>query len=345
MQAKQGGLSELFSGLWTDFALGIVLILASAVITSFAAFGFKWGVDLANELPNDPKHSNQSIELFGVMVGTVILALFVSPITAGIGFARGEPIVSQTLIYGFIAGVVVVALPGILWRKANLITHSLNINFMVYITPVLSLGLLFAFSLVGDVNIVLLLFGTAMIVIANVGVYFEFDAPPQRQPVDALDSADAPALIAAGESDRVEFKSSLRTNLHTNRRDRAMEAAVTKTLAAFLNSDGGALVIGVADDGAPVGIAVDGFATEDRMSLHLRNIVNRDMGPLAMAYIRLSYEDCDGVRVLVAQCEMSERPVNVKDGNAEKFYIRTGPSTTELVTSATVDYIRTRFQS
>ena len=124
-----------------------------------------------------------------------------------------------------------------------------------------------------------------------------------------------------------------------------MEAAVTKTLAAFLNSDGGALAIGVADDGAPVGIAVDGFATEDRMSLHLRNIVNRDMGPLAMAYIRLSYEACDGVRVMVAHCERSDRPVYVKDGNSERFYIRTGPSTTELVTSATVDYIRTRFES
>lgn len=344
--SQAGGLRELFSGLWTDFALGIVLILASAVITSFAAFGFKWGVDLANELPNHHRLSNESMELFGVMAGTVILALCVSPITAGIGFARGEPIVSQTLIYGFVAGVVVVALPGILWRKANLITHSLNINVMVYITPVLSLGLLFAFSLVGDVNIMLLLFGAVLIIMANVLIYLEFDAPPQRQPVAAPDSVvDANALIAAGESDRVEFKSTLRTNLHTNRRDRAMESAVTKTLAAFLNSDGGALVIGVADDGAPVGIAVDGFATEDRMSLHLRNIVNRDMGPLAMAHIRLSYEDCEGVRIMVAHCERSERPVYVKEGNAEKFYIRTGPSTTELVTSAAVDYIRTRFGS
>lgn len=217
---------------------------------------------------------------------------------------------------------------------------------MLYLTPVFALVWLFVFSQVGNnIDVVLLLIGATAIVIANIGVYFELDAP-QSQPAAAPDSVvDAKALIAAGESDRVEFKSTLRTNLHTNRRDRAMESAVTKTLAAFLNSDGGALVIGVADDGAPVGIAVDGFATDDRMSLHLRNIVNRDMGPLAMAYIRLSYEDCDGVRVMVAHCERSELPVYVKEGNAEKFYIRTGPSTTELATSAAVDYIRTRFGS
>ena len=134
----------------------------------------------------------------------------------------------------------------IVWRKANLVTHNLSINAMAYFAPVLSLVWLFALSLVGDVNIMLLLFGAVLIIMANVLIYLEFDAPPQRQPVAAPDSVvDANALIAAGESDRVEFKSTLRTNLHTNRRDRAMESAVTKTLAAFLNSDGGALVIGV----------------------------------------------------------------------------------------------------
>ena len=76
-----------------------------------------------------------------------------------------------------------------------------------------------------------------------------------------------------GESEAVEFKSTLRTNLHTGNKDPRMELAVLKTLAGFLNTNGGTLVIGVSDDGNPVGIQADGFDNEDKMNLHLVNIV------------------------------------------------------------------------
>lgn len=56
-------------------------------------------------------------------------------------------------------------------------------------------------------------------------------------------------IIANGESSEVEFKSTLRVNLHTGSRDPRMELAVLKTIAGFLNSDGGILTIGIADDG------------------------------------------------------------------------------------------------
>ena len=36
-------------------------------------------------------------------------------------------------------------------------------------------------------------------------------------------------------------------------------------------------------------------------------------------------------------------PTFVKDGDIERFYIRTGPSTTELRASQTTDYIKQRF--
>ena len=56
-------------------------------------------------------------------------------------------------------------------------------------------------------------------------------------------------LIATGESDDVEFKSTLRTNLHTGQIDDKMQSAVLKSIAGFLNAKGGTLLIGVADDG------------------------------------------------------------------------------------------------
>ena len=48
----------------------------------------------------------------------------------------------------------------------------------------------------------------------------------------------------------MEFKSTLRLNLHTGQTDDRMQLAVLKTLAGFLNAQGGTLLIGVADDAA-----------------------------------------------------------------------------------------------
>ena len=76
-----------------------------------------------------------------------------------IGLARFEAVASETLIYGFLSGVFAVAAPGILWYKANLMTYNLSVNAMVYLAPVVSLGWLLAFSLIGDVSLTWLFWG------------------------------------------------------------------------------------------------------------------------------------------------------------------------------------------
>lgn len=151
-------------------------------------------------------------------------------------------------------------------------------------------------------------------------------------------------IIMTGESDQVEFKSTLRINLHTRDRDPRMELAVLRTIAGFLNTNGGVLTIGVADDGSPLGIDSDGFENEDKMGLHLVNMIKDRMNPTVMAFIHLHFEDYNGCRVMVVHCSKSMKPIFVKDGNLERFYIRTGPSTTELSASQTQDYIKQRFR-
>lgn len=56
---------------------------------------------------------------------------------------------------------------------------------------------------------------------------------------------DVAAVVRAGESDRVEFKETARWNVREEKKDARMEQVVAKTIAAFLNSAGGTLVIGV----------------------------------------------------------------------------------------------------
>lgn len=155
---------------------------------------------------------------------------------------------------------------------------------------------------------------------------------------------DLAALVDNGESHSVEFKSTLRTNLHTRERDKRMEQTVLKSLAAFLNTNGGTLVIGVADDGTPVGIEEDGFPDEDKMALHLVNLVSARMGPNVMTSLHVQFDDYEGARVMVIRCPRFPNPVFTKDGEVERFYVRTGPSTTELSLSQTQTYIQQHFK-
>lgn len=160
------------------------------------------------------------------------------------------------------------------------------------------------------------------------------------------DENEVPSLeeyIAMGESDGVEFKSTLRTNLHTGEQDPRMEHAVLKTLAGFLNAQGGTLVVGVADDGKAVGLEPDKFANEDKMALHLVNIIKSRLGIPAMTRLHLHFDDKDDARVLVVRCDQAAAPVFLKDEKGEKFFIRTGPSSSELTPSQTQDYIKQRF--
>ena len=150
-------------------------------------------------------------------------------------------------------------------------------------------------------------------------------------------------LISEGESDLTEFKSTLRVNMHTRKKDTRIEQAVLKTLAGFLNTEGGTLIIGIADDGTPLGIDADNFPSEDRMVLHLTNIVNERMDPSTWTAMRTNFEDHEEKRVLIVLCKKSSVPVYVRDGSEEHFLVRTGPSTTRLSVSQTQDYIKQRF--
>jgi hypothetical protein len=150
-------------------------------------------------------------------------------------------------------------------------------------------------------------------------------------------------ILIEGENDFVEYKSTLRVNLHTGEKDNRMELAVLKTIAAFLNTDGGTLLIGVSDDGIPVGIERDGFDNEDKMYLHLTSIVKTRMDVSVGTMIHVHYESHNDQRIMVVECSKSHKPIFVKDCNLERFYIRTGASTTELSPSQTHDYVKVRF--
>ena len=153
---------------------------------------------------------------------------------------------------------------------------------------------------------------------------------------------DVERLILAGESERLEFKSTIRKNLETGEKDKRMEKAVLKTLVAFLNSEGGTLLVGVQDDGNIIGADVDTFENKDKMGLHLTNLISSQIGNGFLPYISVSMVDFDERVVVRVGCEPCPDPVFLRDGKAEIFYVRSGPQTVELTGMALIDYVDNR---
>ena len=122
-----------------------------------------------------------------------------------------------------------------------------------------------------------------------------------------------------------------------------MEFGCLRTIAGFINHSGGRLIIGVADDGTPVGLGEDGFANEDKMHQHLVNLVRDRLGPVVMMYVHARFDDYQDTRVLMVECSAGRSPVFLKDGNAERLFVRSGVTTLELTGSQAQEYIRQRF--
>jgi hypothetical protein len=154
-------------------------------------------------------------------------------------------------------------------------------------------------------------------------------------------------LIAAGESSQLEFKSTLRWDLKESRKSPAITHAVLKTIAAFANTSGGTLIIGVADDGTPVGIEKDQLDNDDKWMLHLMNVVKSSLGPDVAALLEASVVEFRRVRVARIACRRSPSPVYLSVGpsQVEEFYIRTGPASTPLVSRELVAYVQDNFGS
>ena len=154
---------------------------------------------------------------------------------------------------------------------------------------------------------------------------------------------DIENLILQGESDKLEFKSTIRTNLQTGEPDKRMEKAVLKTLVAFMNSEGGTLLIGVSDDGTVCGIDLDGFDNRDKLNLHFTNMISSSIGNEYLPYIKFKLVDFDEKRsVMRVVCARSRKPVFLKEGKAEIFFVRSGPSSVELAGMNLINYVKNR---
>jgi len=160
---------------------------------------------------------------------------------------------------------------------------------------------------------------------------------------------NAEELIKRGESKTLEFKSTLRWHLKEDRQDdKVVTHIVLKTIAAFLNTEGGDLLIGVADDRSIVGIERDRLESDDRFMRHLAQVVRNGLGDRAGTCIDPKPQIVQGRTVCVVSCQRSPEPVFLKWKGLEAvpegdFFVRSGPGTVKLPPHSAREYIRTRF--
>ena len=159
----------------------------------------------------------------------------------------------------------------------------------------------------------------------------------------------AEELVKQGESKTLEFKSSLRWNLKEDRKDdKRITHAALKTIAAFLNTDGGDLLIGVADDGSAMGIEHDKLEAEDKFMRHVAQVVRNGLGVRASTCVDPKMQTVGGKRVCLVSCRRSPEPVRLKWKGVERtedgdFFVRSGPGSVVLSADEVGEYVRTRF--
>ena len=152
-------------------------------------------------------------------------------------------------------------------------------------------------------------------------------------------------LIKDGENNEIEFKSTFRTNLHTNEFDKKIEFSALKTLSAFLNSDGGILLLGINNEGKILGIEQDKFPDTDKFNLYLISIIKERIGKKHFHLIEIQNNSIDNKTIIKISCKKSKKPIFLKSNlNEEEFYVRMGPSSAQLKGSELVEYINRRFK-
>jgi len=161
-------------------------------------------------------------------------------------------------------------------------------------------------------------------------------------------------IIREGESNELELKSSLRWNYEAGMIDKKLENVILKSIAAFGNSDGGTLLIGVDDDGQAIGLDRDFTSlngNKDEFELHLRNLINESFGKLfATSGLKIEFPIVDDVEICRIDISPRIKPIyfEIADKNgqkAKKFYVRSGNSSQELDISEVNDYINSRWNN
>jgi hypothetical protein len=163
--------------------------------------------------------------------------------------------------------------------------------------------------------------------------------PPKIKPV-----AD---LITAGEGQFVEFKSSILWDYRQLQMNKHLSVPIIKNCAAFMNTAGGTLLVGVDDEGRVLGLEADYGVMKkpnpDGFELIFNNAFSKMIGAEFRQFVNLTFPKIKGKTICLISVQPVTSPVYFRHQGKEDFYIRAGNASQPLSVSKATAYIRDRF--
>ncbi|WP_254313948.1 AlbA family DNA-binding domain-containing protein [Vibrio coralliilyticus] len=161
--------------------------------------------------------------------------------------------------------------------------------------------------------------------------------------------------IRVGENSVTEFKEtfSLDVKRCKNNKDykpvkeAKLEVSSLKTIAGFLNSNGGVLFVGVDDDQRITGLKSE-FSkfhndSADKFLLYFKDKVKSQIGESFYSFIKIDLEIIKASPVLVVKCSRANQPCFL--GKENTFYVRTPTGATDQLSGREMwDHLKVQFQ-
>lgn len=143
-------------------------------------------------------------------------------------------------------------------------------------------------------------------------------------------------IIQEGESNQIEFKPALLYNFSTRKGGIGVKGIIAKSICAFLNSNGGFLIIGVTDKGEPQGLSYDyslagGKNEKDFFMLEFDQMLEHFLSFSVKSNVFAQFYELNNKDIFVVTVTPSKRrPIFLKGQNGKEFYIRGEASTRQL---------------
>lgn len=142
------------------------------------------------------------------------------------------------------------------------------------------------------------------------------------------------SILQSGEGARIEFK------------EGGGNPNILKAISAFLNCEGGSILIGVNDHAEVIGIENYSTSGADKFDQDFQNLLREKLGSNALSFVQFSHCVFKGKGLYRIDCKPADEPIFMREGkgvSGERFIIRSGATNQQLDYKAALRYIARRF--
>lgn len=168
--------------------------------------------------------------------------------------------------------------------------------------------------------------------------------------ISELPEKNIKTLIEMDESTQLEFKSTFQWDIEQNCKNKNLRNEVIKTIAAFNNTEGGYLLIGVKDDKKIFGLERDYslFKEKNKRDVFLQTLTHEIENKISNDFatkIDVKFYNLENKNICRIKVTFGSEPVWVKEDKNEVFYIRLQNLTKALSPRKCVIYIKNKWKN